>query len=857
MVKQQQKAQKKHFVLTPAQPKPRGQWYAIAAVITLLLTTILWSILGARVHQNNADQLINPYLFENLHTFKTAQFPGQHTYLLKWPIFLLVHLLGSSNTAYLFMTVLVTTSTLGLFSYILWKIDRRPLVFGTTILMLASVLLLVPVQPYPGGILPVNMAMIPTRNLEYVLYIACLLGVIKNHVKSYKFLISVLGLSVLVASDKLFLSISLVGAVVTFIVYGFRRQFKLLGITLNWLVASAIGGVGGIALIWLIGALHLTHFSNQGSGPYGLIKDLHQLILGAAYALLGLMTNFGANPAFNTTYFREMPKQALHHLFSFSGPALIINFGVLLMGLKAAYHTLVTSLGLNRKDTVEKDKYYYLSIALIWSSIATFGAYIFTNHYYAADSRYLGLSLFALFITLSTYARSKSWPDTLLVKTGLVIFIMLLLSLPMVLKSNHAGVTAGSEFDQRNSLIAQAIAGHKIDYLVGDYWRVVPIRQIAQNTIKISPLESCTKPRSILSSLNWQPKLAKTSFAYVLSLDKGLTDYPSCSLNDIINVYGKPNNSVTIAGTLDKPKELLLFYDYGANHSAPLGTLQQSSATVLPIKLTSTPNTACTTRTILNIVAHEDDDLLFINPDTQNAITAGNCVRTIYVTAGDAGANQFYWLGREQGSKAAYSSMIGSDSIWIERIIKIDSNRYLTIASPRSNPKISLIFMRLPDGNLFGDGFNTSHHKSLQKLYNYSIDDIVSVYGQSTYTATSLVATLVELISLYNPAEVRTLSSYTTNNSNDHSDHMAVSNFADQAYYKYISNINAPVPSIRHYRGYTIYYEPGNIEGDALALKTAAFFKYAKHDGGVCSNIVQCDHNTTYGNYLRRQYLEP
>ena len=39
----------------------------------------------------------------------------------------------------------------------------------------------------------------------------------------------------------------------------------------------------------------------------------------------------------------------------------------------------------------------------------------------------------------------------------------------------------------------------------------------------------------------------------------------------------------------------------------------------------------------LNVVAHEDDDLLFLSPDLLHVIQAGGSVRTIFVTAGDDG----------------------------------------------------------------------------------------------------------------------------------------------------------------------------------------------------------------------------
>src|ERR1700749_3509165 len=57
----------------------------------------------------------------------------------------------------------------------------------------------------------------------------------------------------------------------------------------------------------------------------------------------------------------------------------------------------------------------------------------------------------------------------------------------------------------------------------------------------------------------------------------------------------------------------------------------------------------------LNIVAHEDDDLLFLSPDLLHAIQGGGKVRTIFVTAGDAGSGTSYWTGRQNGMLAAYA----------------------------------------------------------------------------------------------------------------------------------------------------------------------------------------------------------
>ncbi len=74
--------------------------YAAAAVVVLLGTTIFWSLLSARVQSGNADQLVDPYLFAGGQHLRGAQFPSSHTFLLKWPLFLTIHVFGDTAAAY-------------------------------------------------------------------------------------------------------------------------------------------------------------------------------------------------------------------------------------------------------------------------------------------------------------------------------------------------------------------------------------------------------------------------------------------------------------------------------------------------------------------------------------------------------------------------------------------------------------------------------------------------------------------------------------------------------------------------------------------------------------------------------------
>ncbi len=844
----------------------RKQWfsktYVVLSLLILFGTTVFWSLLSARVHSGNADQLVNPYLFDNASVMRGALLPGQHTFLLKWPIFIITKLYGESTTSYEVATVALSLITVGSLAYVIHRIDRRPIVKGTLFIALASVLFVIPAQPYPGGLLPVNMAMIATRNIEYIVYIICAWAIVRTkRYRSNTWIGACLGLALLITTDKLFLTLSLGSALVACVAYTLRKRWRLAIFTAQWFITALVGTIGSFVILAIINASRITQIAGQGSAPYKFISNSRQLTHGILGAVVGLLSNFGANPAFNTIKLHDTARQIVHHVFSFGGPILVIN-GLLLVGALAASLQLIGKTFKNRnlkKTDNQISQSQKLALIMLWTTAAAYGAYITTDHFYPVDARYLTIGLFAFFITMASFVRTKEWDARRLLLLAIIMIGAIALSVPMVLGNYRSERDASFVADSRNKLITQAITSHKVNLLVGDYWRVVPIKQMGGKPIAIMPLEDCTTPRGVLSSTVWQPDLQSNSFAYILSLDKSQTNYPTCSANVVYKNYGKPNASVVIDGSIDNPKELLLFYDHGAQKSAPTnGSMSPIAPTVEAIPLQNLPIGVCSVPTSLNIVAHQDDDLLFMNPDVQKDISAGRCVRTIYMTAGDAGANQFYWLGREQGSESAYSRMTGNDTVWIQRIVKLRDNQYITIANPKGNIKISLIFIRLPDGNIHGQGYDASKRESLQKLYSGAIPSIQSVYGNSVYTAESLTTALTEIMHAYQPAEIRTMATLASTQYPDHSDHMAVSRFTERAYLQYELNQynNSVTIPIKHYIGYPIHAMSENVFDNELDDKTSVFLSYAKHDGGVCQSVESCASNTAYGFYLRRQYTQ-
>lgn len=264
---------------------------------------------------------------------------------------------------------------------------------------------------------------------------------------------------------------------------------------------------------------------------------------------------------------------------------------------------------------------------------------------------------------------------------------------------------------------------------------------------------------------------------------------------------------------------------------------------------------ACGT-TVMNVVAHQDDDLLFINPDIIHDIQQHDCVRTVYVTAGDDGRGTDYLLSREAGSEAAYDIMLSNTQPWSYHKVMLSSGAVVTTASPTGNANVSLTFLRLPDGNLDGSGFPDTDNESIAKLEAGSIASITTVDGQESYTSAKLTATLEALIQLYAPNTVNTQSDDTGFSVADHSDHLAVSSYATLAATMYAAQAhNKSLIHLNYFMGYPIRTMISNLSPTDTAEKAAAFFAYAVHDPGVCTSVEQCiATNSSYGLYLSRQY---
>jgi len=247
----------------------------------------------------------------------------------------------------------------------------------------------------------------------------------------------------------------------------------------------------------------------------------------------------------------------------------------------------------------------------------------------------------------------------------------------------------------------------------------------------------------------------------------------------------------------------------------------------------------------LTIVAHQDDDLLFMQPDLIELAEARGGLTNVYVTAGNGSGGTERADRRYRGLREAYAEAAGVESVWACGWIDLAGNVAQHCRLDEAN--ISLVFLGYPDGGIEGQ-----LDRSLLRLWSGAIDGADSVAERSTrYDQAELIATVAEVIRQTRPATIRTLD-FGATHGRDHSDHMLAGAItllgAGEA---------AFTGQLRSFRGYATEGEPETLieplyarSENILAHYTACVSDCAPHTCGSACDVIPPEHET----WLHRRY---
>ncbi|PQV52435.1 GlcNAc-PI de-N-acetylase [Paraburkholderia sp. BL21I4N1] len=250
----------------------------------------------------------------------------------------------------------------------------------------------------------------------------------------------------------------------------------------------------------------------------------------------------------------------------------------------------------------------------------------------------------------------------------------------------------------------------------------------------------------------------------------------------------------------------------------------------------------CSAGTLVTVVAHLDDDLLFVDPAIAEHLDAGWCVTTVHLIGGANGGNFAYVQTRERASRLAYARMAGVPNDWIESNVTI-AGKLVHQMVLKAKPQLHLLELRLPGGGVRGGrvplGLLWEQHATLS---TYPLNDNGTVRVQ--YDRDGLSATLqailaqATLIYTLNPDTVPFI---------EHPDHI----YAARITRHVAQTLGKSVPIVYHVT-YPTGGWPANLPGAEVQRKRDIVASYFSIDGSESSHVFgefQWD-----GNWIARRY---
>jgi LmbE family N-acetylglucosaminyl deacetylase len=274
-------------------------------------------------------------------------------------------------------------------------------------------------------------------------------------------------------------------------------------------------------------------------------------------------------------------------------------------------------------------------------------------------------------------------------------------------------------------------------------------------------------------------------------------------------------------------------------------------------------------RSILHIVAHQDDDLYFMNPELVRALQDGDRITTVVLTAGegdginvDTGDPQRgavppdfagYSTARGCGLRSAYARMATGDrnSAWhrepVELVPGFTVERFTLTAYDSVQMYFCQLYAEAPTPH--GAHTGISELWAEQTRTQATLPAHGSTVGEVQHLSREqVISGLVALLAHAGPTTVRTMDPDPEHDGgkhefvlSDHVDHTATTQFALAALARYREE-HGGAPVVEHYRAYANRFWGRNLDPAATAEKAEYLATYAGLDATVCPQGIcaQC-----------------
>lgn len=243
----------------------------------------------------------------------------------------------------------------------------------------------------------------------------------------------------------------------------------------------------------------------------------------------------------------------------------------------------------------------------------------------------------------------------------------------------------------------------------------------------------------------------------------------------------------------------------------------------------------------VQVVAHPDDDILFMNPDLAAAVRSGQST-SIYLTGGESDLPDpaDYASRRQDGTRAAYARMAGVPNTWTRRALPVLDQRRVEIDELAARPDVRLAFLNLPEDN---NPAAAGGKHSLSRLWARPAEAVCTIVPNDgavresyCYQHSDVVDMLEALFERLLPSVIRAQDPQPDSryqpawgDFHDHPDHVSTAEFTREAALRYLACPDHRA-MIVHYRDYNVADAPIDLSLSDQQAKRDYFSAYLEHD---------------------------
>ncbi|MFF5448706.1 PIG-L family deacetylase [Streptomyces sp. NPDC012888] len=281
------------------------------------------------------------------------------------------------------------------------------------------------------------------------------------------------------------------------------------------------------------------------------------------------------------------------------------------------------------------------------------------------------------------------------------------------------------------------------------------------------------------------------------------------------------------------------------------GTEQQRTAPAAGLRASVTEGS------VVQVVAHPDDDLFFMNPDLSRSIAAGMKVATVYLTSGESdGRNEAhgahlddpvrpadhaaYAEARQNGIRGAYAQMATGDrtSAWQRRSVRTAGGGSAEVDVLVARPEVNLVWMQLREARSISD----DAPDSLRGLWDGRVPALGAQLTSQTpvgewfsYTKDEAIRAIAKVFEMYRPTTIRTQDPTPGMWEDgsvlaDHQDHVYGARFVQAAAERYAASTGRPHFSVQNYVSYPNSSLPPTLDRETGEEKLGYLETYAWTD---------------------------